>query len=728
MAIYYKGAADAHFTPLCPVVIRPGIWVTEEVETELGEAHRRRAQTRRVLGTVSLRIHEGSRGFALGAVLTGALGVLASFPLLARILFPRLTARIRHKFGRLVETPPLTRLRVERTQASPGPADAACRLQRRGDDRRGRAVAPRHRADPWVRPALAAARARLAQPEQSARLGPQLRGLRRRLRRAERPHHGPDLERPDGCARAWPQRGLSLPDDTVVVGGYHNTCDDSVTYYDVDRIPASHRREFETAREEIELTCERNAHERCRRFYSAPLTLSFTAAREHVEGRAEDLAQVRPEFGHCTNAITIVGRREWSRGLFLDRRAFLTSYDPTEDDADRTILTRILQAVFPVCSGISLEYYFSNVDNVGFGCGTKLPHNLASLLGVMDGAASDLRTGLPWQMVEIHEPVRSLFLIETTPEAMLRIMDRNPGIGRLCRNGWVLLARDRPRDPRAQRFRGRRVSSVSSPRPRCCPRRPPPSTGIAAGATTSNSRRSCVKIARARRGGMEVMTYEPLLQLLGLIVVVSPLLLTIVLGVSSLLDWKLPEPMISNLVQATIVSGLLAATLVLVLMLTTGTRHVAIDVGDWVAIPHLYHFSVKFVFDRLSVPFAILSFVLAGTIGAFASKYMHRERGFNRFFMLYSIFVLGMEVTALAGTIETLFAGWELVGLSSALLVAFYQERPAPARNGLWVWIIYRVSDASLLLASVVMHHLRAVKATLTSCWGPVPGPMRSRP
>ena len=57
----------------------------------------------------------------------------------------------------------------------------------------------------------------------------------------------------------------------------------------------------------------------------------------------------------------------------------------------------------------------------------------------MDGAASDLRTGLPWQMVEIHEPIRSLFLIETTPEAMTRIMDANPGIGRLCRNEWVLL-------------------------------------------------------------------------------------------------------------------------------------------------------------------------------------------------------------------------------------------------------------------------------------------------
>src|SRR6185312_15206960 len=137
---------------------------------------------------------------------------------------------------------------------------------------------------------------------------------------------------------------------------------------------------------------------------------------------------------------TIVGRREWTRGLFLDRRAFLTSYDPTQDDAEQGILTRILQAVFPVCAGINLEYYFSRVDNSGFGSGTKLPHNLASLLGVMDGAASDLRTGLPWQMVEIHEPVRSLFIIETTVEAMLRIMERDEEIGRLCRNGWIQLA------------------------------------------------------------------------------------------------------------------------------------------------------------------------------------------------------------------------------------------------------------------------------------------------
>jgi uncharacterized protein len=438
VAIYYKGAADAHFTPLCPVMIRPGIWITEEVESKLGDVNRRRAQTRRVLGTVSLRFHKGSRGFALGALLTGALGVLASFPLLARILFPRVTAQIRHRIGRLVETPTLTRLRIERTGPNPGP----------GDGEVGFSIAEMiDAAERFLRDiGLTRGFARLLllfghgshsqnNPHNSAYNcgacggaagGPNARTMAQILN---------DSRVRKGLAL----RGLDLPADAVVVGGDHNTCNDSIIFYDLDGLPETHRLEFEKARTEIESTCDRNAHERCRRFMSAPLTLSFTAARQHVEERAEDLAQTRPELGHATNAITIVGRREWTRGLFLDRRAFLASYDPTQDDAEYAILTRILLAVFPVCAGINLEYYFSNVDNAGFGAGTKLPHNLAALLGVMDGAASDLRTGLPWQMVEIHEPVRSLFLIETTPPAMLQIMDRNEGISRLCRNGWVLL-------------------------------------------------------------------------------------------------------------------------------------------------------------------------------------------------------------------------------------------------------------------------------------------------
>ena len=197
-----------------------------------------------------------------------------------------------------------------------------------------------------------------------------------------------------------------------------------------------------------------------------------------------------------------------------------------------------------------------------------------------------------------------------------------------------------------------------------------------------------------------------MMQALGIVVVTLPLFLTIALGMSSLFNRNLSEDRIARVCHWTIVGGLLAAVAILAIMLVSDKKHVPIEIGHWVVIPH-YHFSIKIVFDRLSVPLVILSLVLSGTIGAFASQYLHRESGYNRFFVLYAIFVLGMVVTSLAGTIETLFAGWELVGLSSALLVAFYQERPAPPRNALWVWIVYRISDASLLLAAVVMHHLR---------------------
>jgi uncharacterized protein YbcC (UPF0753/DUF2309 family) len=247
--------------------------------------------------------------------------------------------------------------------------------------------------------------------------------------------------------------GLGIPDDVRFVGAYHNTCDDGMAYYDLDDLPTSHREVFGRARAALSEARRRNAHERCRRFESAGLTITPEEALRHVEARAEDLSQTRPEYGHATNAVCIVGRRARTRGLFLDRRAFLTSYDPSRDDAEGSTLAALLRAVIPVCAGINLEYYFSSVDPAGYGCGTKLPHNITSLLGVMDGAASDLRPGLPWQMVEIHEPMRILFVVETAPAVMAAILAREEGIGRLVGNGWVQLATLDPDAPRVHLFR-----------------------------------------------------------------------------------------------------------------------------------------------------------------------------------------------------------------------------------------------------------------------------------
>src|SRR5262249_30662069 len=119
--MYYRGAADAHFVPLCPAALRPGHWVVEKVDERLGGASRRGRRARRVLGTATHGAHVASRTFALGALLSAAVGVLASVPLIARTLFPRLTARLRKAFGRIALDPPATSLQLERSKPEPGP-------------------------------------------------------------------------------------------------------------------------------------------------------------------------------------------------------------------------------------------------------------------------------------------------------------------------------------------------------------------------------------------------------------------------------------------------------------------------------------------------------------------------------------------------------------------------------------------------------------------------------
>jgi uncharacterized protein YbcC (UPF0753/DUF2309 family) len=232
--------------------------------------------------------------------------------------------------------------------------------------------------------------------------------------------------------------GLVIPDDTRFIGGMLDTCSDGITWFDLDLMPATHHDDVRRTRQACEQATTLDAHERCRRFESAALNLTPPEALAHVEARSVDLAQVRPELGHATNAVAVIGRRWRTRGLFLDRRSFLVSYDPTAD-ATGDILARTLAAVGPVGAGINLEYFFSTVDRLGYGAGTKLPHNITGLIGVMDGHASDLRTGLPWQMVEIHEPVRLLMVIDATPAAILAAADKVPVVKNFVVNGWVQL-------------------------------------------------------------------------------------------------------------------------------------------------------------------------------------------------------------------------------------------------------------------------------------------------
>jgi uncharacterized protein YbcC (UPF0753/DUF2309 family) len=436
VAMYHQGVSDAHPRPLCPVVIRPEHYVAEiDLDSE-GLAGRSRRLQRRAAGFLGYNVHLGSRLPVRGALLMTVFGWLALLPLVFRVVFPWLFSRW-HRVRETSAAASRTRLQLNRQETDPPAGKHSGFSTREMADIVRRVledIGICDRLSPLVL-IVGHGSISLNNPHESAhdcgacgggRGGPNARAFAQ-------------MANDPGVRELLAREGVDIPVNTWFVGAQRNTCNNAVTFYDEDLVPAMHRALFQRAKELIETARRREAHERCRRFDAVPQWYPPLGALAHVEGRAADLAQPRPEYGHATNAFCIVGRRARTRGLFLDRRAFLVSYDPARDP-DGAILARIMAAVVPVCAGISLEYYFSYVDPAGYGCGTKLPHNVTSLLGVMDGAQSDLRTGLPWQMVEVHEPTRLTIIVEGTQDRVRRVVLDNPAIERLVRNRWIWVA------------------------------------------------------------------------------------------------------------------------------------------------------------------------------------------------------------------------------------------------------------------------------------------------
>ncbi|MGZ8928557.1 MAG: DUF2309 domain-containing protein [Methylobacter sp.] len=239
------------------------------------------------------------------------------------------------------------------------------------------------------------------------------------------------------------ERGIKIPSDTWFIGAEHNTCNEEISWYDLEDIPAEHQLAFKKLLDELLHARRMSAHERCRRLASAPSNPTLKQALAHIQERAADFSQTRPELGHATNASALIGRRSLSQGAFFDRRIFLISYDPTQDSGGK-VLEDILLAVGPVGAGINLEYYFSTVNNERLGCGSKVPHNVTGFFGVMEGTSSDLRTGLPRQMIEIHEAMRLQILIEAKTSVLEQIYARQESLRELIGGGWVHLSSKDP--------------------------------------------------------------------------------------------------------------------------------------------------------------------------------------------------------------------------------------------------------------------------------------------
>ena len=235
------------------------------------------------------------------------------------------------------------------------------------------------------------------------------------------------------------KRNLVIPDTTQFVGGLHDTASDLIAFYDEKKLSDANALSHKKNKQSFEDALDFNAKERSRRFMSISTKNPIKKIREEIERRSVSYFEPRPELGHGTNALCIVAKRSLTKGLFLDRRAFFNSYDYTTDP-DGKLLLNVITPLPIVCGGINLEYYFSRMDNYKLGAGTKLPHNVMGLIGVANSSDGDLRPGLPLQMIEVHDPVRLLMIVEQYPDIVLNVISSSPALYEWFINEWVHLA------------------------------------------------------------------------------------------------------------------------------------------------------------------------------------------------------------------------------------------------------------------------------------------------
>ncbi len=232
--------------------------------------------------------------------------------------------------------------------------------------------------------------------------------------------------------------GLNIPDAVRFVGGLQDTTRDEIEFFDVNKLDEGmlelHRKNTSVFAKALDA----NSKERSRRFESVNTRMPAAKIHEKIRTRSVSLFEPRPELNHATNSLCIVGRRSLTKNLFLDRRAFLNSYDYSLD-LNGKVLFNVLKPLGPVCGGINLEYFFSRVDNQKLGAGTKLPHNVMGLFGVANGIEGDLRPGLPSQMIEVHDPVRLMLLVEHFPHVVLETIQRSDEVYEWYINEWIHL-------------------------------------------------------------------------------------------------------------------------------------------------------------------------------------------------------------------------------------------------------------------------------------------------
>lgn len=252
-------------------------------------------------------------------------------------------------------------------------------------------------------------------------------------------------------------KGITIPDDTLFLGAEHHTTTDEVVIYDRGIVNSTHKEVVEQLKADFIKAGMTNSQSRCRTF---GLEKSPRNAKNHVLKRSSNWAEVRPEWGLARNAAFIIGPRNLTKDLELEGRCFLHSYRWEEDEAGKSLET-ILTAPMVVAEWINTQYFFSTLNNITYGSGSKITHNITGKFGVMQGNGSDLMQGLPLQSVNTtddisyHEAIRLQVVVYAPRSRIDSIIEKHVILQTLIFNHWVNLVAIDPIDNKPYRLIGK---------------------------------------------------------------------------------------------------------------------------------------------------------------------------------------------------------------------------------------------------------------------------------